>query len=76
VDRWKKLERGEEVLSCTMIVSSASAWVEPYHDHLGAVRFADVSRFGAAPSSISALYPELEFGVFDAVTEIAVVISC
>jgi putative SOS response-associated peptidase YedK len=25
---------GEEVLSCTMIVSGASAWMEPYHDRM------------------------------------------
>ncbi len=36
-DRWLRggdLETGEEIFSCTMIVSGASAWMEPYHDRM------------------------------------------
>ncbi len=32
-DRWKSPE-GEDVLSCTIIVSGASAWMAPYHDRM------------------------------------------
>lgn len=32
-DRWKD-PAGEWVLSCTIIVSGASAWMEPYHDRM------------------------------------------
>ena len=33
-DRWRNPETGEEVLSCTMIVSGASSWMEAYHDRM------------------------------------------
>jgi putative SOS response-associated peptidase YedK len=33
-DRWKDPATGEWVLSCTIIVSGASAWMEPYHDRM------------------------------------------
>ena len=33
-DRWKEPESGDEVLSCTIIVSGASAWMEAYHDRM------------------------------------------
>lgn len=32
-DRWTNPE-GEEVLSCTIVVSGASAWMRPYHDRM------------------------------------------
>ncbi len=32
-ERWKNPE-GEEVLSCTIIVSGASAWMAPYHNRM------------------------------------------
>jgi putative SOS response-associated peptidase YedK len=33
-DRWKDPATGEWMLSCTIIVSGASAWMEPYHDRM------------------------------------------
>jgi putative SOS response-associated peptidase YedK len=33
-DRWLDPAAAEEVLSCTMIVSGASAWMEAYHDRM------------------------------------------
>jgi putative SOS response-associated peptidase YedK len=33
-DRWRNPDDGEEVLSCTIIVSGASAWMTPYHDRM------------------------------------------
>jgi putative SOS response-associated peptidase YedK len=33
-DRWRDPQSGDEVLSCTIIVSGASAWMEPYHDRM------------------------------------------
>lgn len=33
-DRWKDPASGEEVLSCTIVVSGASAWMAPYHDRM------------------------------------------
>ncbi len=33
-DRWRNPATGEELLSCTMIVSGASAWMTPYHDRM------------------------------------------
>jgi putative SOS response-associated peptidase YedK len=33
-DRWNSRETGEEILSCTIIVSGASAWMSDYHDRM------------------------------------------
>ena len=33
-DKWKDPATGEEVLSCTMVVSEATAWMAPYHDRM------------------------------------------
>ena len=33
-DRWTDPASGEEVLSATIIVSSASDWMAPYHDRM------------------------------------------
>ena len=33
-DRWHDPAGGDAVLSCTIIVTSASAWMEPYHDRM------------------------------------------
>jgi putative SOS response-associated peptidase YedK len=33
-DRWRDPVSGDEILSCTIIVSGASAWMEPYHDRM------------------------------------------
>ena len=33
-ERWRDLASGDEVLSATIIVSGASAWMEPYHDRM------------------------------------------
>jgi len=33
-ERWRNPETREEVLSCTMIVSGASSWMQDYHDRM------------------------------------------
>jgi len=33
-DRWHDQATGEQVLSCTIIVSGASEWMTPYHDRM------------------------------------------
>jgi putative SOS response-associated peptidase YedK len=33
-DRWRDHATGEDILSCTIIVSGASAWMEAYHDRM------------------------------------------
>jgi putative SOS response-associated peptidase YedK len=33
-DRWTDTATKEEILSCTIIVSGASAWMTPYHDRM------------------------------------------
>jgi putative SOS response-associated peptidase YedK len=33
-DRWRNPETRDNVQSCTIIVSGASAWMEPYHDRM------------------------------------------
>jgi len=36
-DRWIDPASKEEILSCTLIVSGASAWMTPYHDRMTAL---------------------------------------
>jgi putative SOS response-associated peptidase YedK len=33
-DRWRDSATGEDLLSCTIIVSGASEWMTPYHDRM------------------------------------------
>lgn len=33
-EKWRNSENGDEVLSCTVIVSGASAWMTPFHDRM------------------------------------------
>ena len=33
-DRWRDAATGEDVVSATIIVSGASAWMQPYHDRM------------------------------------------
>ena len=33
-EKWRDPATGEDVLSCTIIVSGASAWMTPYHDRM------------------------------------------
>ena len=33
-ERWRDPVSGEELLSCTIVVSGASAWMTPYHDRM------------------------------------------
>ena len=33
-DRWRDPVSGEELVSCTIVVSGASAWMAPYHDRM------------------------------------------
>ena len=33
-DRWRDPATAEDVLSCTMVVSGANAWMTPYHDRM------------------------------------------
>jgi putative SOS response-associated peptidase YedK len=40
-DRWHDPSSGEEVLSCTIVVTAASAWMTPYHDRMPVLLAAD-----------------------------------
>ncbi len=33
-DRWRDPASGDEILSCTIIVCGASAWMQPFHDRM------------------------------------------
>lgn len=33
-DRWRDPASGDDLLSCTIVVSGASAWMAPYHDRM------------------------------------------
>lgn len=40
-DKWKDTATGEEILSATIVVSGASAWMAPYHDRMPVLLTAD-----------------------------------
>ncbi len=59
-DRWRD-PAGEEVLSCTIIVSGASAWMAPYHDRmLALLRESDVAEWLDGSLGGEALQPAAE----------------
>jgi len=59
-DRWRD-PAGEEVLSCTIIVSGASAWMAPYHDRMPALlRESDVAEWLDGSLGGEALRPAAE----------------
>ncbi len=33
-DEWRNPANGEDVLSCTIVVSEATAWMAPFHDRM------------------------------------------
>lgn len=40
-DRWREPATGDEILSCTLVVSGASDWMAPYHDRMPVLLAAD-----------------------------------
>jgi len=59
-ERWKSPE-GEEVLSCTIIVSGASAWMAPYHDRMPVLlREANFARWLSGEAGPEVLQPAAE----------------
>lgn len=63
-DRWRDLASGDEVLSCTIVVSGASEWMAPYHDRMPVLLQGDdidawltgkLGRDGLKPAAESAL---------------------
>ncbi len=60
-DRWRDPETGEEVLSCTMVVSGASEWMAPYHDRMPALLAeADFDRWLSGEVGTEVLKPARE----------------
>jgi len=59
-DRWRNPE-GEDVLSCTIIVSGASAWMAPYHDRMPVLlREADFKTWLSGEAGPEMLQPAAE----------------
>ena len=63
-DRWRDPVSGEELLSCTIVVTGASAWMTPYHDRMPVLLAPDdieawldgsLGRDGLKPASEGAL---------------------
>lgn len=60
-DRWRDPSNGEEILSCTLIVTEASEWMTPYHDRMPAVLAqAEIDRWLRGDMAASELHPARE----------------
>ncbi len=60
-DRWRNPETGEELLSCTMIVSGASAWMTPFHNRMPVLLAeADFARWLSGEAGTDVLQPAAE----------------
>jgi putative SOS response-associated peptidase YedK len=57
-DRWRDPATGEEILSCTLIVTAATEWMTPYHDRMPAVLAqAGIDRWLRGEMSAEELHP-------------------
>jgi putative SOS response-associated peptidase YedK len=60
-DRWRDPDTGEDVLSCTLIVTEASEWMTPYHDRMPAVLAqAEIDRWLRVEMAAGELHPAPE----------------
>jgi putative SOS response-associated peptidase YedK len=60
-DRWRDPRSGDEVLSCTLIVTAATEWMTPYHDRMPAVlQQAEIDRWLRDEMSADELHPAPE----------------
>jgi putative SOS response-associated peptidase YedK len=60
-DRWRDPKTGEDILSCTLIVTDATEWMTPYHDRMPAVLAqAEIDRWLRGEMSADELHPAPE----------------
>jgi putative SOS response-associated peptidase YedK len=60
-DRWKDHATGDEIESCTLIVTAATEWMTPYHDRMPAVlQQAEIDRWLRGEMSAEELHPAPE----------------
>jgi putative SOS response-associated peptidase YedK len=60
-EKWRDPATGEDVLSCTIIVTGASAWMTPYHDRMPALlRAEDFDAWLNSTLAADALRPAAE----------------
>jgi putative SOS response-associated peptidase YedK len=60
-DRWRDPKTGEDILSCTLIVTGATEWMTPYHDRMPAVLAqAEIDRWLRGEMSADELHPAPE----------------
>lgn len=60
-DRWRNAATDEDVLSCTIVVSGASAWMTPYHDRMPVLlREADFGAWLSGEAGPKVLQPAAE----------------
>jgi len=60
-DRWRDPLAGEEILSCTLIVTESSEWMTPYHDRMPAVLAqSEIDRWLRGEMEASELHPAPE----------------
>ncbi len=60
-DRWRDPSSGEDVFSCTLIVTEATEWMTPYHDRMPAVLVqSEIDRWLRGEMSAEELHPAPE----------------
>ncbi len=60
-DRWPDPESGEDLLSCTIIVTGATEWMTPYHDRMPVLlQQAEIDRWLAGDMAAEELHPAAE----------------
>jgi putative SOS response-associated peptidase YedK len=60
-DRWRDRATGDEIESCTLIVTAATEWMTPYHDRMPAVlQQAEIDRWLRGEMTAEELHPAPE----------------
>lgn len=60
-DRWRNPETGEDMLSCTVIVTDATHWMTPYHDRMPVLlQQAEIDRWLSGEMPAEELHPAAE----------------
>ncbi|WP_297296606.1 SOS response-associated peptidase [uncultured Methylovirgula sp.] len=63
-ERWRNPETGEDILSCTVIVTEPTTWMLPYHDRMPVLlQQAEIDRWLSGKMQANELHPISETGL-------------
>ena len=63
-ERWRNPETGEDILSCTVIVTEPTTWMLPYHDRMTVLlQQAEIDRWLSGKMQANELHPISETGL-------------